>query len=223
MREPFPLQWPDGWARTEPSARRRSSFGHRNSGDVPFSYAYDQLRAELGRLGAVNAVITTELPLNSRGIPYASSKTSGDVGVAVWFLLADERGDMQERVNACDQYRTIAENLIAIAKTIEAIRGIARWGAADIVTRAFSGFTALPPGSSDEPYVVPPAPKKKPWRDVIGGHWPDLEKADLLAIAKRRYRERIANAHPDRGGDHDTAAELGAALAEAERELGGGA
>jgi len=215
MRSPFPLQWPEGWKRTESSMRVRSRFGHRSSGDVPFSYAYSELQLELQRLGAANAVITTELPTNTRGVPYASSKVGGEVGVAVWFVL-----DGQERVNACDQYTTIAENMLAIAKTIEAIRGMARWGSSQLVSRAFAGFTALPPGSGEQVGAVPAPPRKRPWREVLGGAWPaELGKVELLAIAKSRHRAAIAAAHPDRGGDPARAAELNVAFADAETEL----
>lgn len=220
-REPFPLQWPDGWPRTEPDARVRSQFGIGHKGDVPFSCAFQELREELSRLGAANWSITTDLPLNSRGIPYASSAKSGDVGVAAWFFLADARGNMQERVNACDRYRTVAENMTAIARTIEALRGIERWGAADVVTRAFAGFTALPPGSGEEFVPPAPAPKRRPWREVIGGVWPDeLDAGELLVLVKTRYRKRIAEVHPDKGGAQDAAAELNVAVADAELELG---
>lgn len=215
-REPFPLQWPEGWPRVAEAARRRSYFGPKNSGQVSFSFAYQELRDELSRLGAVNAVVTTDLPTNSAGIPYATDRRSGDVGCAVWFLMPDASGKLQERVNACDQYRSCAENMYAIARTLDAIRGIARWGAADLITRAFAGFTALPPGASD---ASPAATQKRPWREVIGGAWPELEPAELLAIAKARHRKLIAEHHPDRGGDHAMAAELNAAIAEAEHAL----
>jgi hypothetical protein len=132
VREPYPLQWPDGWKRTKAILRERSRFGK-----------------------------------------------AGSVG---------------------------------------AMRGLDRWGAGDVVSRAFAGFNALPPGSGDE--SIPAAPKKRPWRDVIGGAWPPLDQAELLVLARSRHRTAIKTAHPDAGGSHELAAELNAALAEAERELG---
>jgi hypothetical protein len=217
MREPFPLQWPDGWARTADDERRKSKFGYRQSGNVPFGQARAELLAELDRLGAANAVITSDLPTRADGLPYAATNRVGDTGIAVWFVLADDRGNMQERVFACDKWRSHAENMSAIAHSIAALRGLDRWGASDVVTRAFAGFNALPPGSSDD---APPAPKKREWRDVLEmGNHHMLPVADQLLVAKARHREAIKRAHPDAGGTHEAAAELNAALAEAEAEL----
>lgn len=223
MREPFPLQWPDGWARTRSDFRARSKFGYRNSGQVSFSAARQELLDELARLGAANAVITSDLPTRHDGLPYANGRAE-DPGIAVWFVLPDDRGVMHERVFACDKWRSHAENMQAIAKSIEALRGLDRWGASDVVTRAFAGFNALPPGSGDE--VTPPPPVKRPWWEVLGIN---LEvriatpRELLLDIAKLQHRKLIKTAHPDAGGSHEAAAELNAAIEEAERELGAAA
>jgi hypothetical protein len=45
---------------------------------------------------------------------------------------------------ACDRWDSVADNVQAIRKTIEALRGIERWGTGDMVQRAFAGFVALP-------------------------------------------------------------------------------
>lgn len=205
-REPYPLQWPDGWKRTKSHYRLRSRFG--NSGHVSFSNARHSLLVELDRLGAANAVITSDLPTRHDGLPYANGRAE-DPGVAVWFVLPNERGNLEERVFACDKWLSHAENMQAIAKSIEAMRGLERWGAADVVQRAFSGFAALPPG-------VPLGPAKRPWREVLGVS--ALE--GVLDVAKRAHRDLIRKHHPDAGGSHELAAEINAALAEAERELG---
>lgn len=216
-REPFPLQWPEGWQRTKAVLRARSRFGFR--GQVGFSAACKDLLVELQRLGAANVVLTSDLPLRIDGLPYSNGRAE-DPGIAVWFVLADDRGRMQERVFACDKWLTHAENMVAIARSVEALRGLDRWGAGDVVTRAFAGFNALPAGSSDE-YVVPPPPRKRPWREVLGEPWPELDDEELLVLAKARHRKLIARHHPDVGGEHERAAELNAALDEAERELRG--
>lgn len=205
MRQPFPLQWPDSWPRSDPATRLRSKFGFKNSGQVSFSEAYSFLIGEIGRLGAANGVVTSDLPTRHDGIPYAPGRAVSDPGVAVWFVL-----DGRERVMPCDRWLSHAENMYAVAKTIEAMRGIDRWGSGDIVQRAFSGFAALPPG-------VPLGPAKRPWREVLGVS--ALE--GVLEVAKRAHRELIRKHHPDAGGSHELAAEINAALAEAERELGG--
>lgn len=214
MRQPFPLQWPESWPRTPSDHRLRSKFGFKNSGQVSFSQALSFLRDELGRLGAINAAITSDLPTRHDGTPYAPGRAVPDPGVAVWFVLPDANGNQQERVMPCDRWLTHAENMYAIAKSIEAMRGLDRWGAGDVVQRAFSGFAALPPG-------VPLGPAKRPWREVLGVDNSTVTGAELLVAVKYAYRNLIKKAHPDAGGSHELAAEINAALADAERELGG--
>lgn len=218
-REPFPLQWPENAKRTAPAFRNRSRFGVR--GQVSFANAHMQLRAELGRFGAVNSVITTDLPLRVDGVPYATGRMV-DPGVAVWFVLPDTTGKPSEHVFACDVWLSIAENMTGIAKTIEALRGMDRWGVADAVTRAFAGFAALPPGNAEAPPPAPSGPVVRPWREVLGGTWPPpgvCSDADLLAIANARYRAGVSVAHPDRGGSTDAMAELNLAMETAKAEL----
>lgn len=133
-----------------------------------------------------------------------------DPGIAVWFEYK-----RLERVLACDRWYRPEENLRAIAKSIEAMRGLERWGVADVMERVFTGFaTALPAGP----------PVERPWRDVLGGTWPgaDLDAADVLAIAKARHRRLISDLHPDdpdHGDSTARVAEINAALDAAEREL----
>jgi hypothetical protein len=211
----YPLQWPPNTKRTKPAERQRSRFGSRGQGQLSPYEAAKQVIAELHRLHASFVTITTMLPTRHDGLPYSDGR-SEDPGVAVWFT---HHG--RERCLACDAWTTHGENLRAIALSIEAMRGLERWGVAEVVERTFAGFAALPAAGGGEEAPQEPPPKKLPWRDVIGGHWPDLPPEDLLAIAKRRHRARITQHHPDRGGDTATAAELNAALAEAEAELGG--
>lgn len=214
MRQPYPLQWPAGWARTPPEKRERALFR------VSLAEGIQDLLYELRLMLAAGVVITSDLPTTSKGLPYASGKCD-DPGVAVWCVI-----NRQERVFACDRWTTPAANLRAIGKTVEALRGIENWGAADMVTRAFSGFAALPPGG--EEMAPNPASTKRPWRDVLGlsGAMSSLGRnstpaylAKARAYVKEAYREAIVIAHPDAGGSHERAAELGEALAAAEAEI----
>lgn len=219
-RQPYPLQWPSNTPRTKPADRRRSNFHTRVKRDglhpmhrplTVYEVAKDLL-AELGRLKASSAVITSLLPTRHDGLPYSDGR-SEDPGVAVWCVY-----NGRERAFACDQWTTHAENLRAIALSIEALRGLTRWGMADVAERAFAGFAALPPGGPD----VIAEPVKRPWREVfeIRHVLSEMLKEDLLAIVKARHRKAIAEAHPDAGGDAERAVELNTALDEAERELG---
>jgi hypothetical protein len=207
-RSSYPLQWPDRWPRTKPADRRRSNFGDRGQGQLSPYETAKELIHEFKLLGARDVVITTLLPTRHDGLPYSDGR-SEDPGVAVWCRLGN-----QERVFPCDAWRTHGENMRAIAKSIEALRGLARWGMAGAVERATYGFAALPPGDGE-----PPAPTKPHWRDVFGVAGLALAPEDLLAVVKARHRKLIAEAHPDAGGDVDRAAELNVALDDATAEL----
>lgn len=211
-RSPYPLQWPPTSPRTKSENRKRSHFGATRGGQLSPYEAAKGLLDELRRLGASHVVITSLLPTRHDGLPYSDGR-SEDPGVAVWFV---HRG--HERVFACDAWRTHGENLRAIALSVEAMRGLERWGMADVVERAFAGFAALPAGDAD----TPPQPRKRPWREVLGSTWPELDHDELLVLAKSRHRKLIQQHHPDAGGTHELAAELNAALAEAEKELSHG-
>lgn len=214
-RSPYPLQWPADIPRTTSERRRRSRFGGPRIAArtlSPYETA-KELLTELRRLGASNVVITSLLPTRHDGLPY-SDGSSDDPGIAVWCVY---RG--RERVFACDEWATHAENMRAIAKSIEALRGLSRWGMADVAERAFAGFAALPPG--DAGAAPRPAPIRRPWREVFDG-LPAVDVDDLVAIVRARHRKLIAQAHPDHGGDPAVAAELNAALDEAMAELAGG-
>jgi hypothetical protein len=165
------------------------------------------LRRELGLLGAANVVITSDLPLRGNGNPYGNA---ADSGVAVWFV---HQGN--ERVFACDRWMTAADNIHAIALSISAIRGMERWGASDIVTRAFSGFAALPSGSGDLPSCG--GNGSADWRTVLGV--PDGSPCEQLANAKRNHRALLRSAHPDTGGSTEQATTLNVAMDTAERAI----
>lgn len=213
-RDPYPLQWPPRLPRTNTGGHQRSHFGGRGGRDALSPHATGkEVVAELHRLGATTWVITSNLPSRGpEGIPYCDSQRGGDPGVAVWFEYK-----RIERVLACDCWFRAEENLRAIAKSIEAMRGLERWGVADIMASVFTGFAAaLPPG--DAPVVS--------WRDVfgrIGGgpDWPDLPPDDLLALVKARHRRLMESSHIDAGGSPERMLELNLALDAARAELGG--
>ena len=226
MREPFPLQWPTDWQRTPASERDRARF------QVTLADAVCDLLLECHRMGASACIITSDLPTNSRGLPYSSGRCQ-DPGVAVWLTV-----EGHERVIACDRWTTPAANVRAIGKTIESLRGIERWGAADMVARAFSGFVALPapqgegsPGEIPRDIATTAQPAKRPWREVLGLNrdaMASLSKSSPPAYRRRArvvvrvlHRQAMKIAHPDVGGTHDRATELNVALQEAFAEIGG--
>jgi hypothetical protein len=161
-----------------------------------FAQARDALLAEVRRLGASQLVLSTNAPLNRDGLPRGDLGRLKDPGVALYFTW---RG--APRVLACDQYVRIEDNMRALELSIDAMRGLERWGASDMLNRAFTGFTALP------------APEQ--WWDVL-----DVRPDCSLEVAEMNYRARIVGAHPDLGGSHDLASKLNWAIAEARRAKG---
>lgn len=219
-RPPFPLSWPEGVARTKHRGRSAFDLGRGfNAARDGALYQLDLMR------GVSHVVITSNLPTNTRGLPHSSSQGHiADPGIAVWWVRKGK-----EHVIACDRWLSTTENMRAIEKSLEALRGLDRWGANEIVDRAFAGFAALPPPSGPE--ITPSAPKPpRTWREVFSID-PAIERglgayqkgspaaADLFAIVKRRHRELIRGAHPDVGGSTDEATALNEALAAAEKEL----
>lgn len=185
MAEAYPLHWPEGWPRTK--KRERSRF------NCTFEQTRRGLVHELELFGARYIILSTNVELRRDGYPYASAKAPDDPGVAVYF-------DYKGRASCipCDKWDRVQDNLRAIEKTIDAMRGLARWGANDIVDRAFMAFEALPaPGTSNGqlPHEILNIP----------------EKADGDTI--RAARAKLARLyHPDLGsGDHNKMAEVNAA------------
>lgn len=195
MSEAFPLHWPEGRKRTVPYRRQRSRF------KTGFGMAVRTVIAELGRLGAKNSVVSTNVPVRRDGLPLASAKRVDDPGVAVYFRYKDH-----PMVFACDRWDRAEDNIWAVAKTIEALRGIERWGSGDMTDTAFSGFQALPP---------PGSTSKRPWRKVLMLN----ELNNLIVGAEAAYRALARERHPDCGGSADQMAELNAAIADARKEL----
>jgi hypothetical protein len=134
MADAYPLSWPAGWTRAK--STRSSNF------KTPTTKTLSLLREELKRLGASSVVVSTNVPLKADGT-IRLDREPLDAGVAVYFIR-----DQKQMVLACDQYDLLRDNLLAIAKTIEAMRGIERWGAGEMMDRAFSGFKALPAEAS---------------------------------------------------------------------------
>lgn len=189
-----PLSWPAGWPRTHNPSKSQFSTG--------MDKATHGLLDEIRRLGGRLPVISSNAQYRLDGLPYARQANIGDTGVAVYFQRKNK-----PMVFACDRYWTIAENIHAIAKTIEALRSIERWGASDMMERAFTGFTSLP-----APIV---SSMKRPWREVLEyGSGSVLEEQ-----IKFNYRALARVYHPDFGGDATKMSELNVARDEALKEL----
>lgn len=187
----YPLSWPVGAKR---SAKRENARFR-----VTFRRAREDLLEELRRLGARGVILSTNIPTRNDGLPYAGERNPDDPGVAVYFTLAGKSHAM-----SCDRWRQAADNVKAIAMTIEAMRGIARWGSQEARDQAFRGFQALPPSAVD-------------WRAVFSFMPNEVVSLDM---ARTVYRGMALRAHPDRGGSEEAMKRLNVAMDAAEKELG---
>lgn len=181
--EAFPLQWPIGWPRTKLLVSSRFGKGMYNKPTIALSR--DFLFDELKRLGASRIVLSTNLELRNDGLPYSNQKNPVDRGVAVYFVR-----EKQDMVIACDNFDNIGCNIHAIAKTVEAMRGIDRWGCSELMSRAFTGFKALPENGTIT---------NTSWWEVLGLKSPDISQEEI----KSAYRELIKTHHPDKGGSSE--------------------
>lgn len=184
--EAYPLHWPEGRERTPKHRREYGRF------DITPGRARDHLFDELKRLGARYPVISTNMELKLNGEPYASRKSPEDPGVAVYFEFKK-----RQHVFACDRYNEVWKNIRGIGKTIENLRGIARWGTGDMLERSFEGFAALPAPDASWPTVL--------------GVGVDASKDEIIAA----YLEKAKGAHPDVGGSTEQMQRINQARAEA--------
>lgn len=173
----YPLCWPQGWDKTKSYQREKSKF------KSTFAVARDELFNEVSRLRGRyfygnDPVLSTNVSLRQDGLPYANQRNPEDPGVAIYFDYKDK-----PMCFACDKYLNVWENMVSIRKTIEAIRGIERWGASDMMSRAFSGFVAIEEQLS--------------WRDVL--QYFGSCKEEL----KHKYRQALSVSHPDKGGSNE--------------------
>lgn len=185
----YPLTWPASWRRS--SIRKSATFHERAENGfgtkrLTLESALHRLEHELNRLGAKETIVSTNRERRINGAISAAGSEPSDAGVAVYFKLKG-----RDTVLACDRWDRVADNVNAIAKHIEAIRGMDRWGVGT-VEQVFTGYQALP------------APEQ--WWQVLGL----TADADLEAI-ELAYRRIAPAAHPDRGGSDAAMARLNAA------------
>jgi hypothetical protein len=197
----YPLQWPAGWKRMPAGERARARFvkkerphnswtgsdgvrhdsSYMRSKELSIADAVTRVRAELERMGVRDddLVISSNLELRLDGFPRSNQREPTDPGIAVYW-----RDGKAMRCMAIDRYDRIADNLAAVAATLDAMRAIERHGGAEILDRAFTGFQALPA----------PADLRN-WFDVLG-----LSEAARGSAILDQYRRLRLRYHPDREG-----------------------
>jgi len=191
-RKAYPLSWPEGWKRekfrvsaqfkkTKEPKYVNGQVLSQGMARLSVADAVRRILSELGRMGVSdwNVIISTNVPLRLDGMPRGDQEPS-DPGAAVYWKKNEKQA---MRCMAIDRYKRVADNLAAIAATLDAMRAIERHGGATILDRAFLGFAALPEQSS------------RSWREILG-----IEGAATLDLVELRFRALAKVRHPDTGG-----------------------
>lgn len=128
----YPLTWPTGWRRFPPHLRKRAKFNsqsdhrmgesiyHRRA-QVSVCDAVERVFDALSKMGIIDAFVTisSNLQLRNDGLPRSGQPEPSDPGVAVYWR--EPRSDAR-KVIAIDRYDRCADNLAAIAASLEAMR-----------------------------------------------------------------------------------------------------
>jgi hypothetical protein len=186
----YPLCWPDNKPRA--AERQRSPF------KTTLPKAEREIEQEMRMWRARGYVVSMSARHRVRQF---------DPGVALWWNQPITGKPIPElRVLACDSYQEVADNLHAIARTLEGLRAFERYGTYTREQAIEGARLALPPPTRvDGPH----------WSEVLGveRNWP-------LGAIEAVWKTKAEKAHPDRGGSLDEMARLNAAIDEARKELG---
>jgi hypothetical protein len=206
----YPLAWPTGYKRRAHHERIWSKFSRRVQSSTSSYTRRESITVTDGvsrvmkaikgfsrvghcwRADLADVVISTNLRTRLDGLPASNQREPEDPGVAVYFVL-----DGKPTAICADRYLKVAENLAAVAATIEALRDIERHGATE-ADRAFAGFMALPEKAAARTfYEVLGIPREQPLSQ---------------AVIDAQWKEKAKTCHPDRpGGSHDAFTELNTA------------
>jgi hypothetical protein len=185
----YPLSWPQGFARSK----------YRETGRFRSNWnaARENVEKSLELFARDSNKVITNLVISSN-VTIGGGVSPNDPAVAVWFMW-----DGMQVCIPIDRYSFAASNLQAIHHVIEARRVELRHGTLALIRATFTGFQALP------------APAGKHWRDILAmpsdapGTRDEIEKA---------FKRLSMVRHPDRGGSHESMAELNNARETALRE-----
>lgn len=197
----YPLTWPDSWPRHAPPReesrfeRREERYMGRKKHTVNDATSEVLRQLELMGVRDWHVIISTNMRLRRDGLPRSGQAEPWDPGVAVYFKRKGK-----DMVLALDKYNRVGCNLWGLAKTLEAMRSIERWGGGRVMERTFTGFQRL--GSPDD------------WRTVLS-----LGPDATLKDARAQYRKLAQTHHPDRGGDAEMLDRVVKAYKQATKEL----
>lgn len=215
----YPLSWPDGWRRSRAIDRVRAQFGkvstnwnaqagqstYGGKSRLSIADGLERLAEELRRSGVNEdgVIVSTNVPTRLDGLPRSDRAEPADPGVAVYWKRKGK-----DQCMAIDRYDRVADNLNAVAATLEALRAVERHGGGAILDRAFQGFAQLPAAIITQ----------RAWRDVLRFAANALV---TMAEVEERFREMAKKHHSDVGGEDDRMRELLEARNAARREISG--
>lgn len=163
----YPLSWPKGWPRTDQFKREAHPRFQQT-----LASALKKLRGQIELLHGKALVLSSNVTLGH--------ENPQDPGVVAYFQL-----DTHPMAIPCDRWKHVEDNVYAIALTVEAMRGMERWGAKHMIAAMFSGFKALPDKAGID------------YRAVLGID-PSAKLSEELVTFS--YRQRSKTEHPDQGG-----------------------
>lgn len=200
----YPLSWPVGYGRTSRdlrqfakfcTTRKGGAYDHRDR--VTIADAVERVRYAVQRTaGADEPVISSNLRTRLDGYPMSGQAEPEDSGVAVYFRI-----EGNPLVFCCDKWSRAADNMAAIAATLEALRSIDRWGVTE-ANRAYTGFAALPEKGT-----------ARSWWQIL-----QVERTAPAAEIRIAYRKALRATHPDTGGSNDAFHEVQTAWEHAQQE-----
>lgn len=163
--------------------------------------ALEELDTELVHLKAWNVVLELDCPavdIRKDGMPKADARVRSP-GVILQFEKRYPSGKVDRYVYPCDTFHDWQDNVLAIARSLNALRMVDRYG----VTKSgeqYAGFKQLPgAGGAGTPMTAAAAAA---WLAAHHG----FPAAQLLAdpgAARTAVRVARAKAHPDAGGSTD--------------------
>ncbi len=182
IKKAFPLQWPAGTQRTQ--IRKKSTFKQ-----SPYKTLAD-LKNQIKLMGATDLVISSNLQPKLNGDLFADDleRINPDPGIAIYFKFYINK-EKKELCMCCDRYVRPWENISALARGIEALRGMERWGVSDFIERAFQGFAVKELAAAGE---------SKAWYEILAVH-KNATESEVIAA----YRQLAKIHHPDAGGSKE--------------------
>lgn len=188
MTQAYPLAWPTGWKRCTYRTGGKFQVGQGvNARKLTIRDGIKRVLAELDRMGVKGDDVIVSHNIKPHLVDGQGSKTS-DPGVAVYW----KQRDKPDRVLAVDRYHNVADNLAALAATLEAMRAIERHGGAVVMDRAFSGFAALPAPASEPHWSellgcrrdASPEEIRSAWKNVARMWQARVDAGDTAATAR---------------------------------------